>query len=77
MCFFFSFVPATIWLVIGFLVLFTASRAEGALRTFGRVLGAWALVIAVLIPITGGYLALTGSCPMDRMWQGMHAPGPP
>jgi hypothetical protein len=73
MCFFFSFLPATGWLVIGFLVLFAASRTEGGLRSFGRVLGAWALVIALMFPVMGAYVTLSDACPMEAMMESMHS----
>ena len=37
MCFFFSFVPATIFIVLGYFVLFSASRAEGTIQKFGQL----------------------------------------
>lgn len=67
MCFFFSFLPATAWFVIGFFILFAATKAEGGLRTFGRVLGAWALVIALMFPVMGAYMTLSGACSMNAM----------
>ncbi len=76
MCFFFSFLPATGWLVISFFVLFAATRAEGSLRTFGRVLGVWAFVIALMFPVMGAYVTLSGSCPMGAMMESMQSPEP-
>lgn len=73
MCFFFSFLPATVWLVIAFFILFAATRAQGGLRTFGRVLGTWALVIALMFPAMGAYVTLSGACPMDAMMQTMQS----
>ena len=65
MCFFFSLVPATFWLVIGYLVLYLSTRFEGATKTFGRGLATWAFIISGLIVLTGAYVAMSGSCPMD------------
>ena len=67
MCFFFSFVPATFWAVIGYFVLFSSSKAEGGTRTFGRVLAIWIFVIAAFIPIVGAYVTLAGLCPIEEM----------
>ena len=72
MCFFFSLLPATVWLVIGFFIFFAATRVEGGLRTFGRVLGTWALLIALLFPIMGAYMTFSGACPMEAMMESMH-----
>ena len=77
MCFFFSLLPATVWLVIGFFILFAATRVEGGLQTFGRVLGTWALLIALLFPIMGAYMALSGACPLEAMMESMHAQARP
>ena len=55
MCFFFSFVPATGWPVIGFVILFATTKTEGSPRTFGRLVGMRALVISWMFPITGDY----------------------
>ena len=73
MCFAFSFLPGTAWVVIGFFVLFAAARAEGSLRAFGRALGVWALVIALMFPIMGAYVTLSGVCPMGPMMERMHS----
>lgn len=74
MCFFFSLLPATGWLIIGFFVLFASTRAEGGLSNFGKALGIWSFVVAALFPIVGAYLTLTGLCPLEAMMEQMHAP---
>ncbi len=67
MCFFFSFMPATIWAVVGYFVLFSSSKADGGVRTFGRALAIWIFVIAAFIPIAGAYVTLAGLCPIEEM----------
>jgi len=67
MCFFFSFIPATFWLILGFIVLFISTKSEGAMQKFGKILAIWIFIIALLIPICGAYLALSGNCPLDRI----------
>jgi hypothetical protein len=64
MCFFFSFMPATICVTIGYFVLFAASRADDGIKTFGRVLAIWLFIIAAFILIAGAYASLSGLCPM-------------
>lgn len=76
MCFFFSLVPATAWLIIGYFVLFAASRSDGGIRLFGRVLAVWIFVIAAAIPLAGAYAALAGFCPIEDMMRTMHSAGP-
>ena len=76
MCFFFSFVPATLWLVLGYFVLFSSAKADGGIRTFGRVLAIWIFVIAALFPVAGAYVALAGLCPIDEMLKTMPSARP-
>ena len=72
MCFIFSFFPATFWAVVGFFVLVAASNAQGGVKTFGRALGLWVCVIAVLIPIGGLFVSVAGLCPIEQMMEQAH-----
>lgn len=72
MCFFFSFLPATVWLVIGYFVLFSSAKAEGSLKTFGRGLAIWAFVISGFIVLAGAYVTMNDICPMESF---MHRAG--
>lgn len=76
MCFFFSLVPATAWLVVGYFVLFSAAKAEGGIATFGRIMAIWIFVIAAFIPIAGAYVALAGLCPIEDFLKAMHSARP-
>jgi len=67
MCFFFSFVPATFWAIVGYFVLFSSRKAEGNVKTLGQVLAIWTFVLAVMIPIVGAYVTVTGMCPIDAI----------
>ena len=64
MCFFFSFMPATAFLILGYFVLFSAYKAECRVQLFGRVLAGWVFLIALYIPALGAYLTLSGRCPL-------------
>lgn len=77
MCFFFSLIPGTVWLVIGFFVLFASTRAPGGLRKFGRVLAIWSFIIAAFFPLAGAYATLAELCPMGAMMERMHTPPAP
>ena len=44
---------ATIIAIVGFFVLFAASKAEGLLKLIGNVLGIWLFVLAVLAIAAG------------------------
>jgi len=71
MCFFFSFLPATFWVVVGYFVLFASTKSEGGVRTFGRILAIWIFIIAAFIPLMGAYLTFSGLCPLEAVLQGM------
>ena len=73
MCFFFSLIPATVWAIIGFFVLFASTKAEGGLSKFGQVLGTWSLIIAALFPLAGAFVTLAGLCPMAAMMETMQS----
>lgn len=67
MCFFFSLIPATIFSVIGYFVLFSSTKAEGNVKKFGQILAFWIFIIALFPIIMGAYLTLSGLCPIDEM----------
>ncbi len=67
MCFFFSFLPATFWTTVGFFVLFSSTKLEGRMQTFGRVLGVWTFVVALGFIICGIYMTVSGACPFDLL----------
>ncbi len=65
MCFVFSLIPMTVVVVVAYFVLFSSTKAEGGMRTFGRILGVWLLLIALMFPLGGAFMAFSGSCPMS------------
>jgi hypothetical protein len=71
MCFVISLIPATVWVMVGYLVLFTSTKADGAVRTFGRGLAIWLFIIAAFIPLVGAYVTIAGLCPIDQIIQKM------
>lgn len=73
MCFFFSFIPATFWLVVGYFVLFSSAKVEGGMRTFGRAVAVWIFVIAAIIPVMGAYVTLADLCPIGEMFAAIHS----
>jgi len=56
MLFFFSLIPATVLVVIGYFVLFASTHAEGGVRTFGKFLAMWLLFLGAVV-VLGGLLA--------------------
>ena len=67
MCFFFSLIPATFFVTLGFFVLFASHKAVGGIKVFGIVLAIWIFLIALFPPIAGAYVTLSGQCPMEQM----------
>lgn len=75
MCFFFSFIPATIWVVLGYFVLFSSHKTQGAIQIFGQVLAVWVFIVAAFFPMAGAYVTLAGICPsIEGMIRLMHPP---
>ena len=72
MCFFFSLIPATFWLVIAYFVLFSSSRADGQVQRFGRILAIWVAVIAAFFPVMGLVVSFTDLCPIAEIMARMH-----
>jgi hypothetical protein len=72
MCFFLSLIPATIWVVLGYFILFSSTKVQGTLQRFGYFLAIWTFIIAAVIPVMGAYVTLTGLCPsMETMIKSM------
>ena len=59
--------PATIYVTIGYFVLYSSAKIEGAVRRFGRILAIWIFIVAILFPICGAYVTLSGKCPIEKM----------
>lgn len=74
MCFMFSLFPATIFVIIGYFVLFSSSKAQGRIRIFGVVLAIWIFIIASFFPLCGAYVTFSGLCPIDQMMQNVEIP---
>jgi hypothetical protein len=73
MCFFFSFLPATIWIVLGYFILFSSTKSQGAIQMFGRVLAIWVFIIAAFFPVMGAYVTFAGLCPLEAMLQAVQS----
>ena len=67
MWFFFSFIPTTLWVVLGYFILYSSARTEGAVQLFGRVLAVWVFIIAAFFPVMGAYMAFSGFSPHEAM----------
>jgi len=80
MWFFVSLIPATIWVVLGYFILFSSTKSEGAVEKFGQILAVWVFIIAALLPLMGAYATLSGfsvEAMMEPMHERMHPPESP
>jgi hypothetical protein len=75
MCFFFSFIPATLWVILGYFILFSSTKTQGAMKTFGQILAIWVFILAAVFPMAGAYASYAGLCPIDAMMRSMHSGG--
>jgi hypothetical protein len=67
MCFFFSSLPAKVWAVVGYFILFSSTRTEGGVQIVGKVLAIWVFIIAVFIPIAGACVTIANLCPLESI----------
>ena len=65
MCFWFSLIPFTFWVTVGYFVLFSSRKSEGGIRAFGTILSVWIFLLAIGFIICGIYMTSSGHCPMD------------
>ena len=59
--------PATIVVVIGYLVLYFSTKVQGAVHKIGRGLALWMFFLALFFPMVGAYVTISGQCPMEEM----------
>ena len=69
MCFFFSLIPATIFTVIGYFVLFSSTKTEGNVKLFGQILAVWIFIVATFPIMMGLYVTLSGLCPIEEVFK--------
>ena len=71
MFFFLSLIPATLLVVLGYFVLFSSTKTQGGVRTFGQILATWIFILAVVLPLASAYVTYAGLSPMGSM-RSMH-----
>jgi len=73
MYFLFSLIPATFAVALGYFILFSSTKAQGAVKVLGRILAAWIFVLAALFPAAGGYVTYADLSPVGSMMRSMHS----
>jgi hypothetical protein len=53
--------------------MFSSTKAEGSMQTFGRILAIWIFVIAAFIPIMAAYVTLNDLCPLTALFENLHS----
>lgn len=72
-----SLIAATFLVVVGYFVLFSSTKTEGVVKTFGQILAVWIFILAAILPVTGAYATLAGFPSIDAMMRSMHPEGVP
>ena len=75
MYFFVSLIPATLVAALGYFILFSSTKTQGGVQTFGQILAVWVLVLAALVPLAGAYATFAGVPSVGDMMRGMHSGG--
>ncbi len=71
MTFFVGLLPATLFAVLGYIVLYCAIKSDGAFRAVGRFLAIW-LFIAAAFPLLGGAYVTLSDFPLLEMMGERH-----
>ena len=77
MYFLFSLIPATFLVVLGYFVLFSSTKSQGAVKTFGQILAIWVFILAAVLPVAGAYATYAGLPSMGATMRSMHPEGVP
>lgn len=72
MYFFLSLLPATLAVVLGYFILFSSTKAQGGMKTFGQVLAMWIFILAAVLPLAGAYATYAGVSPIGEWMRSMH-----
>ncbi len=70
--FFFSLIPATVLVVVGYFILYASHRSEGGTATFGKFLAIWVFILAALVllgGVLGPFVGMRHMDGMSRYWQ--------
>jgi hypothetical protein len=67
-------IPATFFIVVGYFILFSSIKAEGAIKRFGQILAIWVFIVALFSLICCAYMCQTWKCPMFYKMHKMEMP---
>jgi hypothetical protein len=69
-CFFFSFIPASIFTTLSYFVWYAAGKAEGNRQRWGNYLAVWLVIVALGYIVMGAYVTIADICPLKRLFEG-------
>ena len=75
MYFFLSLLPATLGVIVGYFILFSSTKSQGAVKTFGQILAIWVFVFAAVTPVAGAYATYADVPSIGEAMQSMHFGG--
>ena len=75
MYFVFSLIPATLFVVLGYFILFSSTKADGGAKTLGQFLAIWVFVLAATFPMAGTYATYAGLPSIGATMRSMHSGG--
>lgn len=73
MYFFLSLIPATLAAVLGYFILLSSAKGQGAVKTFGRTLAAWVFILAAAAPLAGAYATYADLPSISATMRSMHS----
>lgn len=68
-----SLLPATLAVVLGYFVLFSSTKSEGAVKLFGQILAVWIFIFAAAVPLAGAYATYAGVPSLGEAMRSMHS----
>jgi hypothetical protein len=73
MYFLLSLIPTTLFVVVGYFILFSSTKTQGSVKMFGQILAVWIFMLAAVLPIAGTYATYAGLPSIAEMMRSMHS----
>ncbi len=73
MYFYFSLIPATLAVVLGYFILCSSTKTQGAVKTFAQILAVWVFLLAAALPTAGAYATYAGLPSIAATMKSMHS----
>ena len=73
MYFFLSLIPATLAVILGYFILFSSTKAQGAVKALGQILAIWVFILVALFPMAGAYATHADLPSIGAIMRSMHS----